>query len=206
MIWVSLLVQPRAWHPELLSDRSVPFLFTSKRERWLWSWTFVVVVAIYSTLALTPLWADFLRDRELVDALFVAAFFIMAMAILAVGLMTRPGLVEVGIGVGVAAVYLMVLVRMAIPKERTHLFEYSLVGILIFFALEERRANGGHMRFPAAVSVLATTRIGWIDELIQWVLPDRVYDIRDVGFNALAGFLAVSSVVLLRWARQRRRV
>jgi hypothetical protein len=32
---------------------------------------------------------------------------------------------------------------------------------------------------------------GWIDELIQGLLPTRYYDLRDVAFNAAAGLLAL---------------
>jgi VanZ family protein len=49
--------------------------------------------------------------------------------------------------------------------------------------------------------VLVTTVLGWLDEAFQWLVPDRVYDLRDVGFNALAGLVAVAATSALRWAR-----
>ena len=56
---------------------------------------------------------------------------------------------------------------------------------------------------PAALAVGATALLGWIDEGIQAILPNRVYDIRDVGFNALAGLMAVAAGLVLAWVRQR---
>ena len=44
---------------------------------------------------------------------------------------------------------------------------------------------------------------GWLDEGIQWLLPGRVYDLRDVGFNALAAAMAVFGRLALAWARRR---
>jgi hypothetical protein len=44
---------------------------------------------------------------------------------------------------GVTAVYGMVVVRMEIgPAERTHLFEYGLLAVLIYQALTERLGHG----------------------------------------------------------------
>ncbi|NJN44679.1 MAG: hypothetical protein HC806_08160 [Anaerolineae bacterium] len=40
-----------------------------------------------------------------------------------------------------------------------------------------------------------------IDEGIQFLLPSRVFDPIDIGFNALAGFMAVTGNVALTWAR-----
>ena len=47
-----------------------------------------------------------------------------------------------------------------------------------------------------------TALLGWIDEGIQFLLPNRVYDIIDVGFNALAGLMAVVAMLVLGWARK----
>ena len=50
------------------------------------------------------------------------------------------------------------------------------------------------------LSVAATPLLGWLDEGIQAILPHRYY-LRDVGFNALAGLMAVVACVVLGWAR-----
>ena len=51
-------------------------------------------------------------------------------------------------------------------------------------------------------AVVATALLGWLDEGIQWLLPKRVYDRLDVGFNALAGLAAVSAILFMEWARR----
>jgi len=102
------------------------------------------------------------------------------------------------------AVYGMVMVRIALtPEERTHLFEYGILATLIYQALSERASNGRKVPSPAILAVLITALLGWLDEGIQALLPNRVYDIRDVGTNALAGVMAIAVVLTLAWARRR---
>ena len=48
-----------------------------------------------------------------------------------------------------------------------------------------------------AAMVLFVVAVGCVDELIQWWLPNRVGDWRDVGMNALAGTLGVAMGVSL---------
>ena len=43
---------------------------------------------------------------------------------------------------------------------------------------------------------------GWLDEALQGVLPNRVYDLRDVRLNALAGALALAALAFARWGRR----
>lgn len=178
-------------------------LFTSDRERRLWTWTAIVVATIYSTLGLARTLSSILRDRGLFDLLFIIGFALLVVAVVLQALRSRPSLAMVGTAVGIGGVYAMVLARMGIPEERTHLFEYSLVAGLILQALTERRDNGGRVRWPAVLAVAVTAALGWVDEAIQAVLPNRVYDIRDVGFNALAGFMAVTGIVALGWVQRR---
>ena len=97
----------------------------------------------------------------------------------------------------------MVVVRTGSPEERTHLIEYGVVALLIHAALTERADGGGRVPAPALFAVLGTALVGVLDELIQGVLPSRVFDPRDIVFNVLAGLLAVVAIVALRWARRR---
>jgi hypothetical protein len=179
-------------------------LFTSDRERRLWLWTLAVMVAIYTTLGTTGLLAAALRDSGLLEASFVLGMLLVAATIVTQGLKTRPGGVEIGVALGVAAAYLMVFVRMTIPEERTHLIEYGVVAVFIHEALTERASQGRRVPAPAVLAVAVTALLGWLDEGIQAILPNRVYDIIDVGFNALAGLMAIVTSVALAWARRRR--
>lgn len=180
-------------------------LFASDRERRLWWLALAVVVAIWSTLGLAGTLVATLRDRDLLDAAFVTAFAVVIAAIAVGALRKRPRGREIWVGLAIAAVYGMVIVRMGIPvAERTHLFEYGLVAVLVHRALDERRRAGRRVPVPAVLAVAITASAGWIDEGIQALLPHRVYDLRDVGFNALAAVMAVGARVALVSVRRRR--
>ena len=138
------------------------------------------------------------------DGLFFFGLFMLGLMTLTLALKSRPGGVEIGIGVGVAAVYLMVFARMAVPEERSHLIEYSVVAVFIYEALQERASQGRRVPLPALMAVLATSLVGFLDECIQLLLPTRVFDPRDILFNVLAAVMAVVATLFLRWARRRR--
>lgn len=177
-------------------------LFSSVRERRLWLWLLVVMAGIYSTLGLTQTLAGILRNRELLDATFGLAMLIIGVAIVTVAVRARPSGIEIGVGFAVFAAYLLAFLRMAIPEERTHLIEYSVVALLIYEALIERVQQGRHVPSPVATAIVATTLLGLVDESIQAFLPSRVFDPRDILFNILAGVMAVAGRVVVNWARQ----
>lgn len=68
------------------------------------------------------------------------------------------------------------------PEEAVHFLEYGLLGYFLF------RAFKFHIRdksiFLAAFS--AGAFVGIWDEILQWAVPGRYWDIRDVGLNALS--------------------
>ena len=177
--------------------------FASDRERRLWLWALTVIVLIYSTLPVTRMLAGALRDGGLLAATFVVGMVLVVATIVTQGLRTRLGSAELGVGLGVAAVYLMVLLRMTIPEERTHLIEYGVVAVFIYEALTERARAGRRVPVPALLAVLVTSLVGTVDECIQAFLPSRVFDPRDILFNVLASVMAVSSSVALAHARRR---
>ena len=177
--------------------------FASDRERRLWLWTLAIVVAIYGTLGLAPTLAGALREHGLLDAAFGFCLLLATATVVAHALKVRPGRREIAVALGVAACYLLVFVRMAIPEERTHLIEYGVVGVFIYEALAERARHGRRVPLLPLLAVLATAVLGALDEAIQAILPSRVFDTRDIGFNLLAGAMAVGARVALGWSRRR---
>ena len=179
-------------------------LFTSRRERRLWLCALAVVVAIYSTLGLAGSLADVLRERDLLPAAVFVLMLVTVGAIVGSGLKTRPGRREVWVALGLMAVYGMLLVRMGgSMEERTHLFEYGIVSVLIYQALRERSEKGRRVPVPAVLALVATSLLGWIDEGIQAVLPDRSYDNFDVLSNVVAAVIGIAGSVIVGSANER---
>lgn len=176
-------------------------LFTSNRERRLWLWTLSLVVAIYTSLGVAGNVAGYLREHNLLAITFVMGLILAVGAVAALWLKRRPGRGEIWVALGVTAVYFMVWNRIENPAERTHLFEYGLVAVFIYQALSERVYNGRRVPAPAVIAVVVTALLGWLDEGIQAILPNRFYDIQDVGFNALAALMAIAASLALEWVR-----
>ena len=178
------------------------FLFSSRRERRLWIWTALVVAAIYSTLGLARTLTDRLGNDFFSVWLFLLGCLLILLTVITQGLKVRPGGAEVAVALGVAAAYLLILVRVSAPTERSHLVEYGVVAVFIHEALTERAARGRRVPVPALLAIVAASLVGVIDELIQRVIPGRVFDPVDILFNVLAAVMAVGASVALRRARR----
>lgn len=168
-------------------------LFTSDRERRLWLWTLAMMVAIYSTLGPARTLANALRERNLLAVSFLIVLLVLLGGIAYSWVKKWPDWREIGVVVAVAFAYLMVGFRIDSWEERTHLIEYGIVAALIHEALLERARNGPHVPVPAILAVVATALLGFLDEGIQLMLPGRVFDFRDVFFNAFAGFMVIAA-------------
>jgi VanZ family protein len=180
-------------------------LFVSPRERKMWLAAAGLLVLIYVTLARARLVVDWLRERNTLR-LAVGLVLVAVVVLLVRGFMRRrPSRRELLIVLLLVAAYAAVLLWMDRAEERLHLVEYGLVAAFFYRALGERHRAGRKLWFsPAVGAVLLTTAAGWIDEGIQHFLPSRVYDLRDVAFNALAGLLAVVAMTTLGWAEGSR--
>jgi len=89
------------------------------------------------------------------------------------------------------ALYLSVTLQLGKhPEEALHLVEYSLLTYLIFKALSYRVRD----RTVYLTSVFFVALVGIADEFIQWLLPGRVWDYKDIGINALAAGLFMLAV------------
>jgi hypothetical protein len=177
-------------------------LFTSPRERRLWLWTMVVLVAIYSTLGPARALVDVLRERNMLRVSFALAVGLIVIAVAARLVRRRSGWDQIGVASGVALVYVAALLRVGSPEERTHLIEYGVVAALIHQALLERLRQGRHVPAPATVAGVVTALLGLLDEGIQAMIPSRVFDLRDVAFNAIAGGMVIVARLAMLPPRQ----
>lgn len=171
--------------------------FSSDRERRLWLWTAATIVAIYSTLGVARTVADSLRERNLLRISIAVMLLIILTPSAWRWAKSRPDRREAAAALGVAFAYWMVWIRMSSWEERTHLVEYGIVAVLIHMALLERTSNGRDVPMPAVLAVAATALLGLLDEAIQAVLPNRVFDVRDVFFNFVAAFMVIAARLAL---------
>jgi VanZ family protein len=159
-----------------------------------------LLLGIYSTLSVARTVTNAIRDAGLLRASVGTAFALASAAVLAL-LLRNPALRRpraLVLLLAQAVVYALVVWPMESPEEKLHFLEYGAVAVLAFLALPPRWSNARRL----AGAALFTLAAGWLDEGIQALLPNRYYDLRDVGFNALAGLMALTCFGLLRWLAQ----
>lgn len=147
----------------------------------------VYLLAIYATLGVVRTVTNALRDRGVLRISVGVAFVLAASAALWLIFRDRDRrtlrmLLSL---IAVAAIYAAAIWPMQSPEEKIHFIQYGIAALLAYAWLRRYVAS--------ALLVLAA---GWIDELIQGLLPSRFYDLRDVAFNAAAGVLALIAVAV----------
>lgn len=181
--------------------------FGPSPERRFWLAAAATLLVIWAAIYPARGIADLLRRHDLLRLTVGAAFLVAGASLLGFGLRSRPRWREAVALSGAGFVYAVVLVVIRQPEERIHFLEYGALAGFVEAALRERwraeSAGAPVAASAAAVAVVATALLGWLEEGIQLLVPLRVYDWRDVGFNAAAGALLVALADLRRWARAR---
>ena len=71
------------------------------------------------------------------------------------------------------------------PEEATHLIEYGVLSYFIFNALQYETRDWTIY----IITILIVFFIGTTDEFIQWMIPKRYWDFRDIGTNVAGGLI-----------------
>jgi len=176
--------------------------FTSSREKRLWVASLSVFVLIFLTLFIGQPLEKLFQSQDVRAIVFLLVMVLVGAAILLHAVITKPTTVEIAVISGIAAVYIMFILRLGMP-ERSHLMEYSVLAILVHKAMAERVAQGKKISLPALISFVITFLLGVIDECLQLFIPSRVFDPVDILFNGMAAAMAIGSFILVQWIRKR---
>ncbi|MBI2880416.1 MAG: VanZ family protein [Candidatus Tectomicrobia bacterium] len=103
---------------------------------------------------------------------------------------------------GCALIFGFFIWKLENPVEEVHFFEYGFLSYLAFHTLRSTRETQG-IWTRRAWTLALNFAVGLADEGIQSLLPNRFGDIRDVGFNLLAGLLGLVVTELLLSGRAR---
>ena len=152
-----------------------------------WIWVGLYVSFLYISLPFMRPLVLFLYRTLGKDALGLYVNFIMAGAALAIVLWSFKALEGYGRPLKILLIFLvaaLVVYSVETPEERLHFLQYGLLGWLVW------RSSAG-TSYPFLLSFTIVSLIGGGDEFIQWLLPNRVGDLRDVMFNGGGGLLGI---------------
>ncbi len=162
-------------------------------EKQLWSASLLFLAFLWVSAYFVRFGVDFLRNSGILSPTVAVVFLASAAMVGSFFWRRRPPWQEWILVAFALGAYGAAFFWMDRPEERIHLVEYSILASLIWSALKVRweKQPPKVWRNPALWAVLLNTLAAWSDEGVQAILPNRVYDLRDVGFNALAGVLAI---------------
>lgn len=156
--------------------------------------------AIYGTLPWAPAAWFAVRRATGGSSDALAAGTLVAMTALGFIAMWRHGRLSRRSAFGLVAVAGLYAVALAsiplTPAEKLHFVSYGALAWLAYRALILDTAP---MR-ARAMSFAIVAALGFGDELIQHVLPNRHFEWKDVALNALSGILAVMAIAW--WERR----
>lgn len=94
----------------------------------------------------------------------------------------------------IAFLYILLLKNLnEFPVEKIHLVEYGILGLLTFKALK----NSIKDLTVYILSFVITFYVGMFDEVIQWIVPNRVGTIEDVWLNVKSSLLILMLIGLV---------
>ncbi len=162
-----------------------------------WPWFAAAVlftVVLLATLGIAPtLWYKILPYLEphlvlialLGGGLGATGLFLKAWS---VGPHKRgPALFMVAVGMMTIVLLLLTVFKNATPAGKLHVVEYAVLAYLVLNSLDVRRF-GDRAFVVAVVGLLA---IGVVDECVQYLLPNRYFDLMDIAGNWVATVLGV---------------
>jgi putative Mn2+ efflux pump MntP len=159
-----------------------------------WLIVFLFTMLIYLTLPIMPqAWKGFRRlAGGYANHIAAIILVIIGFIILIYLIRQRRGGRSICWFLVLALIYAWALSRLKLPVERIHFLEYGLLSVFVFRALAHDIKN----RSIYLWSALIVFSLGLVDEIIQYFLPNRVYDTRDVIVNGLAGILGLLIIAL----------
>jgi VanZ family protein len=89
------------------------------------------------------------------------------------------------------------LLGLEVPEERVHFLQYGLMGLLGRRALAEPAGERDAALRAIALAFALGSVLGLLDEVLQGIVPSRVFDWRDVALNAAATAIALALDELL---------
>jgi len=172
----------------------------SLRTRY-WLYVLGLVSLIYSTLYIVRPICTFLKATTPFPLLInTLCIILMILLVSGIGIkirITKPSSYLILSMVLLAYIYGLVILQY--PEEKIHFIEYGFLAYLTFRAIRidiDKPVAYGY-------TFLIVSILGWIDEGIQYLLPNRYYQIEDVILNSVSGALGLFLVFIVERERNK---
>lgn len=161
------------------------------QDRWI---AVSYILLIYISLPVMPgLWGKFARRTGNFTNYFAAFILGLIGLFIVFYLIYRRKDIRNFVCLAILAfAYAWGLSRLKLPIERVHFIEYGLLSLLVFRALRHNIRD----RSLYLWSGIVVFCLGFLDEGIQYALPNRVYETKDVIVNGVAGILGLLVISL----------
>jgi len=164
-----------------------------------WIWVVMFTLFVYATLPVGPrVWRWFTASSTFwSNNVAVVGLILVGVGAIWIGA-RRANLSarSLAVGVAIAITYAACLRFVNLtPAEKTHFLYYGFLAFLVHQAMQQHL--DGVALYAGVVALVAILGLG--DELIQYALPGRFFEWKDVGLNALSGALA--SAILAQLGR-----
>jgi|TARA_Y100000294_G_scaffold62193_1_gene58951 VanZ family protein len=165
----------------------------------LWAFIIIYILFIYVSLPFFPAFISTLRNfisKELLNllslVLSISFFLLLSVWIYKKKYKAKQFLLII------SPLLLLTYLSLSLDVwvERIHFIEYAVLGLLISCAVDVRTLLG------IIYTGCLITLIGAVDEIIQWFLPSRVGDMRDVFMNSVGGLSGLWLGRFLFWEQQ----
>lgn len=160
-------------------------------------WSIVAGYAffIYSTLSIMPwIWNNISETTGGLNSFLVAVVLVVLALYMVFYLIAAKKTISSFLWLPLLITFYVLALRMIeLPIERIHFIEYGLLSILVFKALRHSIQNKSVYAWAALIAFL----FGCIDEGIQYFLPNRSFDIKDITVNAVAAFFGLALLALV---------
>lgn len=147
-----------------------------------WIWVIIYTGLIYASLPFSNGWQQFLRKQLGSDFGLSINLLLFAVGFFAIfWIIKKTTRIYLLLSILVLGILLFFISRMNLPAERLHFLQYGVLGYLIARTIKPRFFGIGGF----VLVLFLGGAIGLGDELIQGVLPSRVFDWWDVSYNVI---------------------
>lgn len=157
-----------------------------RERRWLAFGAYVVVV--FGTVPLTRQVLLALRNTDLLGATVTGSYALAVASVVHYVLFNRrlADWIAFAVVAALLCVVTVLLLGLAIPEERVHFLQYGAMALLARNALARGTDGNAHAARNLLLGVALTSTLGLLEECLQGLVPQRVFDWRDVAMNAAA--------------------